>query len=50
MRHPQGFDDIHRRLDELRRRDMYRTRRMIEGPQGREVVVEGRSFPAMVFP
>ena len=40
-RHEQGFDDLERRLDELRRRDMYRVRRNLDGPQGREVVVDG---------
>lgn len=42
MRHGQGFDDLQRRLDDLRRRDMYRVRRNLESPQGREVVVDGR--------
>ena len=42
MRHGQGFRDLDSRLDDLRRRDMYRTRRRLEGPQGREVVVDGR--------
>lgn len=42
MRHGQGFDDLQNRLDDLRRRDMFRTRRSLEGPQGREVVVDGR--------
>ena len=44
MRHCQGFDDLERRLDDLRRRDMYRVRRNLEGPQGREVVVDGRTL------
>ena len=42
MRHGQGFEDLQRRLDDLRRRDMYRVRRTLEGPQGREVLVDGR--------
>ncbi|MDE0422489.1 MAG: 8-amino-7-oxononanoate synthase [Gammaproteobacteria bacterium] len=42
MRHGQGFEDLQRRLDDLRRRDMYRVRRSLEGPQGREVLVDGR--------
>lgn len=42
MRHGQGFDDLQSRLDDLRRRDMFRTRRSLEGPQGRVVVVDGR--------
>ena len=41
-RHEQGFDDLERRLDELRRRDMYRVRRNLDGPQGREIVLDGR--------
>lgn len=42
MRHRQGFEDIGRRLDGLRRDNMYRTRRRLSGRQGREVVVDGR--------
>ena len=44
MRHGQGFSDLESHLDDLRRRDMYRVRRSLEGPQGREVVVGGRSL------
>ena len=44
MRHEEGFADLTRRLDALRRADMYRVRRMLEGPQGREVVVDGRAL------
>ena len=44
MRHEEGFADLTRRLDALRRADMYRVRRTLEGPQGREVVVEGRAL------
>ena len=40
--HEQGFDDIHRHLDDLRTRNLYRRRRTLDSPQGREVVVEGR--------
>ena len=40
--HEQGFDDIHRYLDGLRARDIYRQRRLLDSPQGREVVVDGR--------
>ena len=39
--HEQGFDDIHRYLDGLRARDIYRQRRLLDSPQGREVVVDG---------
>lgn len=42
MRHAQGFSDLGRHLDDLRRRDMYRVRRTLDGPQGREVVIDGR--------
>ncbi|MDE0661520.1 MAG: 8-amino-7-oxononanoate synthase [Gammaproteobacteria bacterium] len=42
MRHGQGFSDLESHLDDLRRRHMYRVRRSLEGPQGREVVVDGR--------
>lgn len=44
MRHGQGFDDLGNRLDGLRRREMYRARRSLEGPQGREVLVDGRTL------
>ena len=44
MRHPRGFDDLKDGLADLRRRDMYRVRRNLEGPQGREVTHEGRVF------
>ena len=40
--HEQGFDDIHRHLAGLRARDVYRERRTLDSPQGREVVVDGR--------
>ncbi len=44
MLHDHGFDDLTRRLDALRRDDMYRVRRTLESPQGREVTVEGRQL------
>jgi len=37
-----SFDDIPGRLDKLERRSMYRRRRVIESPQGRELVVDGQ--------
>ena len=40
--HQQGFDDLHRHLDGLRARSLYRRRRTLDSPQGREVVVDGR--------
>lgn len=42
MRHRQGFSDLESHLDDLRRRDMYRVRRSLQGPPGREVVIDGR--------
>ena len=42
--HAQGFDDIHRYLDGLRARNVYRTRRTLDSPQGREVVVDGKQL------
>jgi len=44
MRHDKGFDDLQPRLDELRRRDMFRVRRTLQGPQGPRVVVDGREL------
>ena len=38
----RSFDDIPARLDKLERRSMYRRRRVVESPQGRELVVDGR--------
>ena len=40
--HEQGFDDIHRQLDGLRGRNLFRRRRTLDSAQGREVVVDGR--------
>ena len=40
--HEQGFDDLHRRLEDLRASDRYRRPRTLESPQGRCVVVGGR--------
>jgi len=37
-----SFDDIPGRLDKLERRSMYRRRRVIDSPQGRELVVDGQ--------
>jgi 8-amino-7-oxononanoate synthase len=37
-----GFDDISTRLDSLARHDMYRRRKIIGGPQGRQLDVNGR--------
>ncbi len=43
-KHEHGFRDLETRLDELRSRQLFRTRRIVESPQGREVVVDGRSL------
>lgn len=37
-----GFADMQAQLDALRERQMYRQRRLLDGAQGREVVVRGR--------
>jgi len=37
-----AFDDLPQRLDDLRARDLYRHRRMLESPQGRQIIVDGR--------
>ena len=44
MGHKQGFADLTRRLDELEARGRYRRRRTLEGPQGREVALDGRKL------
>ncbi len=36
------MQDLTRRLDDLRRRDLYRTRRLLSGPQGVRPVIDGR--------
>ena len=37
-----AFDDLPGTLSALERRGLYRRRRVVEGPQGREVMVDGR--------
>ncbi len=37
-----GFDDIAAELDALKARELYRRRRRLDGPQGRELLVDGR--------
>lgn len=37
-----GFADIGERLDALASQSLYRRRRVVEGPQGRELIVDGR--------
>jgi 8-amino-7-oxononanoate synthase len=39
-----AFQDLTQRLDELHARDLYRQRRVLESPQGREIVVDGRKL------
>ena len=39
-----GFDDLQPRLDDARKRDMNRSLRTLEGPQGRLVRVDGREL------
>ena len=43
-KHEQGFRDLDTRLDELRNHQLFRTRRIVESPQGREIVVNGRTL------
>lgn len=40
----QGFDDVRARLVELESQGMYRRRRSLQSPQGREVVLKGRQL------
>ena len=42
MRHLHGFDDIGHSLELLRDTNMYRRRRVVESPMGREIVVDSR--------
>jgi len=39
-----AFDNLQSRLAKLKRRDMYRRRRVVAGPQGRKIIVDGRSL------
>jgi 8-amino-7-oxononanoate synthase len=39
-----GFDDIPLRLDSLQRHNMYRRRQVVNGPQGPELIVGGRTL------
>ena len=41
-KHARGFHDLESDLDALRSRQLFRTRRIIESPQSREIVVDGR--------
>jgi 8-amino-7-oxononanoate synthase len=38
----RSFDDIPARLDKLERRSMYRRRKAVDSPQGRELIIAGR--------
>ena len=42
MHHAKGFDDLDCRLEALERQALHRSRRILEGPQGREAVLGGR--------
>ena len=42
MHHAKGFDDLGSRLEALDRQALHRSRRILEGPQGREAVLGGR--------
>jgi 8-amino-7-oxononanoate synthase len=37
-----AFDNLQNRLAKLKRREMYRRRRVVGSPQGREIIVDGR--------
>ena len=43
-KHEHGFHDLETDLDALRNHRLFRTRRVVESPQGREVVVDGRTL------
>ena len=39
-----AFEDLSQRLDDLRARELYRQRRTLQSPQGREILVDGRKL------
>ena len=39
-----GFHDLESQLDALRQRQLFRTRRVVQSPQGREIDVDGRTL------
>ena len=43
-RHRQGFSDLDEQLHSLRKHRLFRTRRVIQSPQGREVLVDGKTL------
>lgn len=43
-KHEHGFRDLEAQLDALRSHQLFRTRRIVESPQGREIVVNGRTL------
>ena len=43
-KHAHGFHDLESDLDALRSRQLFRTRRIIESPQSREIVVDGHTI------
>ena len=45
----RGVSDIHERLEELRERGLYRRMRMVSGPQGPRVLLDGKRGAAAVL-
>ena len=43
-KHQHGFHDLDSQLESLRQHELFRTRRVLESPQSREVVVNGRKL------
>ncbi|MCE2405882.1 MAG: 8-amino-7-oxononanoate synthase [Pseudomonadales bacterium] len=43
-KHKHGFHDLESQLDALRQRQLFRTRRVVQSPQGREIDVDGRTL------
>ena len=43
-KHEHGFHDLQANLDALRKHQLFRTRRVVESPQDREIVVDGRTL------
>ena len=43
-KHEHGFHDLETNLDALRSHQLFRTRRIVESPQDREIVVDGRTL------
>ncbi len=43
-KHKHGFHDLESQLDALRQRQLFRTRRVVQSPQGREIDVDGHTL------